>query len=486
MPGEQSAFQYDFYIYSTDSNKLKKIDISKYPDQEVKVVRFDFDSQSDYVYLTRKSRTCDKFDLLRVSTLTGKVFEVISETSKPSWTRRFIQVNMFNQGDDIIWWSERSGYGHFYLYNKEGECKSQITSGDLVAWNIERIDTLGRKLIFSGYGGDPNIDPNYKRYFSVNFDGSDQHCITPENADHQITFSPDNQFFYDEYSTVDVPTTYAVRNIDGTLIKRIEHTDLSVQINAADDSTILYGVMFKPFDFDSTKQYPIIACVYPGPQEDYLPMKFALDHDSQQKLSQMGCIVVNISYRGSNNRRGHQFHSYGYGNLRDYALPDCKYAIEQLGEQFDFIDLDHVGIYGHSGGGFMATTAILTYPDFFKVAIGVSGNYDNNIYTQWWGETHHGVQLLQDSLGSHFESKIPTTIELADNLKGKLMLITGDIDINVHMANSLRMANALIKADKEFDFFVFPGFGHGMGGEYYDKLIARYFYNNLITPSKIN
>ena len=218
---------------------------------------------------------------------------------------------------------------------------------------------------------------------------------------------------------------------------------------------------------------------------NFVPQSFTLDDNGNESLAQLGFIVINVGFRGSCFTRGRNYHCFGYGNLRDYALADCKFVIEQLANRYPFIDLDRVGIYGHSGGGFMAAASILTYPDFYKVAVAASGNHDNNIYTKWWGETYHGVKMHEkkvekrDSVVYSFESKIPTTIELAKNLKGKLLLITGDMDINVHMAHTIRLANALMQANKRFDLMLIPGADHGLGSPYYVNLIRYYFVENL-------
>ena len=289
-----------------------------------------------------------------------------------------------------------------------------------------------------------------------------------------------------------------LRDTKGRKIMELERPDLRllyemgwrkperIKVKAADGITDLYGVMYRPFDMDSTRKYPIIINVYPGPQENFVPQSFTLDDNGNESLAQLGFIVINVGFRGSCFTRGRNYHCFGYGNLRDYALADCKFVIEQLANRYSFIDLDRVGIYGHSGGGFMAAASILTYPGFYKVAVAASGNHDNNIYTKWWGETYHGVKMHEkkvekrDSVVYSFGSKIPTTIELAKNLKGKLLLITGDMDINVHMAHTIRLANALMQANKRFDLMLIPGADHGLGSPYYVNLIRYYFVENLL------
>jgi dipeptidyl aminopeptidase/acylaminoacyl peptidase len=277
----------------------------------------------------------------------------------------------------------------------------------------------------------------------------------------------------------------------------LETTDLSAAMEAgfkfpetfkvkADDGiTDLYGVMYKPFDFDANKKYPIIAYVYPGPQTESVTKTFA-PRNPNVALAQFGFIIIEVGNRGGNPQRSKWYHNYGYGNLRDYGLADKKAAIEQLSRKNSFIDIDRVGIYGHSGGGFMSTAAMLVYPDFFKVAVSSSGNHENNVYNKEWSEKHHGVKEVTDKDGNtKFEYTIDKNSELAKNLKGHLMLATGDIDDNVHMANTLRMADALIKANKRFDMVMLPGKRHGYADatDYFFWVRADYFCRFLIGDS---
>jgi dipeptidyl aminopeptidase/acylaminoacyl peptidase len=250
--------------------------------------------------------------------------------------------------------------------------------------------------------------------------------------------------------------------------------------------------MWKPFDFDSTKTYPIITYVYPGPQVEPFPIGFR--HVDETALSQLGFIVVAMGQRGGSPIRSKYYHNYGYGDLRDYPLKDNKYALEQLASRHSFIDLDKVGIYGHSGGGFMSTAALLTYPNFYNVAVSSAGNHDNNIYNLWWSEIHHGVKGIEneveaDSTSSdsiktetEFKSEIETNIDLAQNLEGHLMLVHGAIDNNVHPANTIKLANALIENGKKFDFMMLPGQRHGFGqfSPYFERLRWRYFAEHLL------
>jgi dipeptidyl aminopeptidase/acylaminoacyl peptidase len=241
--------------------------------------------------------------------------------------------------------------------------------------------------------------------------------------------------------------------------------------------------MYKPFNFDSTKKYAVMEYVYPGPQTEQVNKAFGRTMDRTDRLAQLGMIVITIGNRGGNPSRSKWYHNYGYGNLRDYGLADKKAAIEQLADRYPFIDIDRVGIYGHSGGGFMSTAAMLVYPDFFKVAVSSSGNHDNSIYNRWWSEKHHGVkEIISEKGDTSFAYMIEKNPEIARNLKGHLMLTTGDIDNNVHPGNTIRVANALIKANKRFDLVLLPGQRHAYTdmNEYFFWRMADYFSRYLI------
>jgi dienelactone hydrolase len=276
---------------------------------------------------------------------------------------------------------------------------------------------------------------------------------------------------------------FDIRILPKNIVSHIWSAELSdAKVKAGDSVTDLYGVMYKPFDFDEEKRYPIIAYVYPGPQTEAVNKSFTTRAQNVM-LAQLGFIVIEVGNRGGHPARSKWYHNYGYGNLRDYGLADKKTAIEQLAARHDFIDIDRVGIFGHSGGGFMSTAAMLVYPDFFKVAVSSSGNHENQIYNRWWSEKHHGVKEVTDEEGNvTFEYDIDKNSEIAENLKGRLLLATGDIDNNVHPGNTIRLAEALIKANKRFDFFLFPGQRHGFGmmNEYFFWLRADYFCKHLI------
>ncbi|MGD8869052.1 MAG: prolyl oligopeptidase family serine peptidase, partial [Gemmatimonadales bacterium] len=313
--------------------------------------------------------------------------------------------------------------------------------------------------------------------------------------DHRVEMGESNRFFVDNYSRVNTVPATALYDTRGRKIIDLEEADFSklfeagyqfpepYTVKAADGITDLYGVMYKPFDFDSTRVYPIVAYVYPGPQTEAVAKSFQA-RPYEVGLAQLGFVLITVGNRGGHPARSKWYHNYGYGNLRDYGLADKKTAIEQLADRHAYIDIDRVGIYGHSGGGFMSTAAMLVYPDFFKVAVSSSGNHNNDVYNRWWSEKHHGVkEVVDDSARVSFEYSIEKNSDLAANLKGHLLLTTGDIDNNVHMAGTLRVVEALIRANKRFDFFIFPGQRHGYrghSGDYWYWLRAEYFAKHLL------
>jgi dipeptidyl-peptidase 4 len=350
-------------------------------------------------------------------------------------------------------------------------------------------------VYFTANGREANEDPYYLHLYRVNFDGSNLRLLDVGDFDHNISMNDGKQYFIDNFSRVNTAPRSVLYNSEGRKVMDLESTDLSslfaagykfpqiFKVKADDGVTDLFGVMYKPFNFDSTKKYPVIEYVYPGPQTEAVNKGFGRGMDRMDRLSQLGFIVVTVGNRGGNPSRSKWYHTYGYGNLRDYALADKKATIEQLSDRYSFIDADRVGIYGHSGGGFMSTAAMLVYPDIFKVAVSSSGNHDNSIYNRWWSEKHNGVkEQIGEKGDTSFLYSIEKNPDLAKNLKGHLLLTTGDIDNNVHPANTIRMANALIKANKRFDLLLLPGQRHAYGDmqEYFFWRMADYFSEWLL------
>lgn len=482
LPNEKGVRHSKIFWYNADTREFRELPIDKFKNQKV---TFDYTRNGKDIYFTRRTRALDTLELCHVDIPSGEVRVVITEVTKPHLNINEFNYRLVNGDRQILWWSDRTGRGNYYLYDTNGKLLHRVTQGNnLVAGNILFVDSVSQQMVFAGYGEEKDTDPNYTYYYTVQLNGKKQRCLTPGNGQHELTLSDNKKYAIDKCSRMDMPPVYSLITLayrdKSREIKRVEEQALRsagwikpriVKVKAADGKTDLYGVMYLPADMDENKKYPIISNVYPGPQADQIPRSFIIDDNGNQSLADLGFVVINVQPRGSSPIRDKAFYTYGYDNLRDYPLADDKHTIETLATQYRFIDLNKVGIYGHSGGGFQTVAAMLTYPDFYKVGVAASGNHDNNIYIEWWGETYHGLK------------KIPTNMELAGNLKGKLLLMSGDMDDNVPYASTLRMADALIKAGKRFDMFVFPGMDHSLYGSYYDNMIRNYFKDHLLKPA---
>ena len=488
LPNGNGIRRYRLYWYNADTGEGRMLPIMPNPDY---FVQMDF-GQSGDPYFLRRSRSVDTLELCRINPVSGDVSVVISEVCKPHVNVNMFKYHLLENGRQVLWWSDRTGRGNYYLYDgRTGRLLNRVTQGDrLVAGRIEKIDTLNRSMIFLGYGQEGG-DPHYTYYYKVGLNGKNQQLLTYGNGEHSLTYSKDGHYAIDHYSRMDMPSVYNVVSIDHPKkhfeLCRIAEADALkagwvkptlIHVKAADEQTDLYGVMYLPSDsslFTLHSSLPIITNVYPGPQDDQIPRSFTVDDNGNQSLAELGFVVINVQPRGSSPLRDRDFYTYGYGNLRDYPIADDKHTIETLARQYRFIDTTRVGIYGHSGGGFETVTAMLTYPDFYKVGVAASGNYDNSTYIQWWAETYQG-----------YGKPIPTAMELAKNLKGRLLLMTGEVDENVPVASTVRMADALQKAGKRFDMMVFPEQGHGLYGSYYQNIIRYYFLEHLVKPEKLD
>ena len=504
LAGDKNVTQYELLLGDIDKREVKKVDINRWPDQYIDVLYASKDGKR--LYFQRYNRTWNQSDICEVDVETGKVRVVIHEENKPYLDYQMRNVSFLNDGKEILFRSERNGWGHYYLYDTAtGNLKNQLTDGTWVAGPVAQIDTVGRKMYFYGYGREKGIDPYYYILYEAHLDRPNAlRLLTPENASHEVSISPSCRYLVDSYSTVSQEPVNVVRNRNGKVIRTWEKPDLQpvyemgwkaperFKVKAADGVTDLYGVMWKPADFDSTKVYPIISNVYPGPFFEYVPTRFTINDVYNTRLAQLGFIVITVGHRGGTPMRGKAYHTYGYNNMRDYPLADDKYAIEQLAARYPFIDATKVGIYGHSGGGFMSAAAICTYPDFYSAAVSSAGNHDNRIYNKGFVEIHYGVDekvtTTKDSLGVEsktydYSVRVRPNQELAKNYKHGLLLFTGAIDQTVNPANTLRLVDALIKADKDFDMFVLPKCTHGFFGEsesFFEHKMWRHFARLLL------
>lgn len=504
FPGDKQVTHNSLIIIDVVNKTARKAPIEKWPDQYVMV--FSESSKGDLLFFERTKRTWDEVDICSVNTKTLEVRQIINEVDKPYRDPHARNVEVLNDGKDILLRSERTGWGHYYHYDGDGNLKNTITSGKWSCGHIVSIDTLGRTIYFYGYGSE-DINPSYYRLYKANIDRHGAMLLSKEDGQHSVNFLKSNRYYVDTYSRMDMEPKFLLKDNTGKVVCELAKPDLKdvydagwrkperFIVKAADRMTNLYGVMWKPSNFNPDKKYPIISVVYPGPYSSHVPSTFALSDRYCLQMAQLGFIVIAVSHRGDSPMRGKTYHRFGYGNMRDYPLADDKYVIEQLARKHSYIDIDKVGIYGHSGGGFMAAAAICTYPDFYKAAVSCSGNHDNNIYNRGWGECYNGVKevekVVKDSLGNEtkeyeYKFSVKSNAEIAKNLKGHLMLVTGDMDKNVNPAHTYRMAQALIEAGKDFDMLVIPGAGHGYGSadKYFEKKMYRFFAKHLLGDTR--
>ena len=506
MPGEKDTTREELYIFDFATKNHKEIPVSEFknenlglwsakmlkstPDDGPRILFWLGDNEGFYMY--RTSRDQKRIDLMRVQ-LDGSSKVLIQERSNV-----YLDIErplFFNNGKEFVFWSERDGWGHLYLYDSNGNLKNQITKGEYHISGTEGVDEKTRKLFVTANGKEANENPYYGHLYSINLDGSNLTLLNKGDFDHNIDFNDAQTFYVDNWSRVNTNPESTLYDRAGRKVMNLEKADLTqlfaagykypepFTVKADDGITDLYGVMYKPFDFDSTKKYPLIEYVYPGPQTEAVNASFGRSMDRTDRLAQLGFIVITVGNRGGNPARSKWYHTYGYGNLRNYGLSDKKAAAEQIADRYSYIDINKIGITGHSGGGFMSTAAMLVYPDFFKVAVSGSGNHENNIYNRPWSERHHGVlERITPKGDTTFTYNIDKNSSLAKNLKGHLMLSTGDIDNNVHPANTIRMADALIKANKRFDFVLMPEQRHGYGNmtEYFFWKLGEYFAEHLL------
>ena len=428
-------------------------------------------------------------------TETGEVREVFEETVPTYYESGVNAINWryFPATNEILWYSERDNWGHLYLYDsRTGKLKNQVTKGDFVVARVTDIDEKSRRVWFTTAGMDPK-NPYYQRYCRVDFDGKNFTDLTPATGTHQVSWSPSKKYLIDTYSEPDVPPAFELRDADGNSLLALGKADISrlesetawtpatpVKLKAADGETDIYGLVYTPKHFEPGKKYPVINYIYPGPQGGSVrSWSFSPVSGDNRALAELGFIVVAIEGT-SNPYRSKGYHDMNYGNMGENTLPDQMAGIRQLAQQFP-IDLDKVGIWGHSGGGFATAAAMFKYPDFYKVGISESGNHDNRNYEDDWGERYNG--LLENA---DYEAQANPTH--AKNLKGKLMLAHGMMDNNVPPYNTLLVVEALQKANKDFDLVIFPSATHGFGAysNYMMRLRWDYFVRHLqgLTPPK--
>ncbi|MGB6980064.1 MAG: DPP IV N-terminal domain-containing protein [Candidatus Acidiferrales bacterium] len=439
-----------------------------------------------YDYDTRGEKT---IEMRVVDATTGDQSVVFRESSEkyvdPGETSiRFIQ----NTGEMVVT-SERDGWDHLYLFDKTGQMKQQLTQGPWVVHRIEFIDEKTRRVYFLAGGREKGEDPYQTHLYSVGLDGKGLTLLTPENANHSVSISPDAAFFVDNYSRPDLPAVSVLRRLsDGSVVKTLEQSDVSeiqkmgwkfpepFEGKSSDGSVDLYGLIWRPTNLDPTKKYPVIEQIYTGPQDFFVPKSFrSALYSGFQSVADLGFVVVMVDGRGTTGR-SRSFHEFSYRNLGG-AFGDHVAMIKQMAEKYPYMDITRVGIYGTSAGGYGAAHAMLMFPDFYKVCVSISGDHDPRLDKAWWNELYQGYPV-----GADYAEQSNVTI--ADKLQGHLLLEHGDVDDNVHPAETMRFVNALIKANKNFDMLFVPNMFHGENSLYLVRRRWDYFVQNLlgVTP----
>jgi len=509
LPGDSNIIMIQRVIIDVDTPKVIRLQIP--PDPHRGTLSDDVSSSGTFddvdwspdgnelaFISTSRDHKVEKFRIANANT--GEVREVFTEKVPTQYESGQGAINWryLPKSHEIIWYSERDNWGHLYLYDSNtGKLKNKITSGDFVVTQLLKVDQKNRQLYFLADGREKQ-NPYFTQFCKVDFSGKHLTTLTPETGNHSIQFSPDEKYFIDSYSQPDVPAVTVLCNLNGKVISTLAKTDVSrlkakgwqqpkvFSVKAADGKTDIYGLMFIPTKIDTSKKYPLIDYIYPGPQGGSVgSWSFEASRGDDQALAELGFIVIEIEGT-SNPLRSKSYHDMSYGDMAENTLPDQVTGIRQLAQRYSYIDTSEIGIWGHSGGGFATADAMFTYPDFFKVGIAESGNHDNRNYEDDWGERYNGLLKTGDQGVSNYESQANELY--AKNLKGKLMLAHGMMDDNVPPSNTMLVIEALEKANKDYDLVIFPNSHHGYGQYSFYMMRRRwdYFVKNLLkaTPPK--
>lgn len=519
LPGDSLIFRIERVVVHLQGPRLVKLKMLADPHRSTisdhiagrggKFLDVEWSVDGTQLAFVSSSRDHKEAHLQMADPSTGQVRSVLREKVATYYESgaRDVCWRVLNSSNEVVWFSERDNWGHLYLYDLvSGTLKQQITKGEWAVLQVIHIDEAKRQIYFLGSNREAG-DPYFQHLYRINIDGTEMTNLTPESANHSISFSASKNYFLDTYSTPTIPPTSLIRSLDGNVVMKIEEGDVSeliasgwvepipFSVKARDNQTDLYGLMYKPTNFDASKKYPILNYLYPGPQSGSVGTRsFVTSRSDKQSLAELGFIVVEVDAMGSPGR-SKSFHDAYYGNMGDNGIPDQITMIEQLAAQNPWMDISKVGIWGHSGGGFASTDAILRYPDFYKVAVSGAGNHDNRNYEDDWGEKWQGLLVNYPQKSDSARQKINVEVQVAEektnydnqanqllarNLKGKLLIAHGMMDGNVHPSNTLLVVDALIAADKDFDMLVFPNAGHGFGNSrYFLKRRWDYFVQHL-------
>jgi dipeptidyl aminopeptidase/acylaminoacyl peptidase len=486
LPGD-TLTAYELNLFQMDGHKQIKPKVDRI---DLDFPRLRWSADGSKLTFEKTDRGHQRFRLIEVDARSGDVRNLIDERSKTFiWTAhkedlRLSLVNWLQKTDEIIYVSERDGWRHLYLIDaKEGKVKNQITRGDWVVRGIDRIDEERRQVWFRASGMDPGQDPYLVHFYRVNFDGTNLVALTEGNGSHTIQFSPDRKYIIDTYSRVDMAPVHELRRVaGGKLVCPLEKADAG-ELEATgwkppevfvatgrDGKTDIWGIIARPRHLDPSRKYPVIESIYAGPQGSFVPKSWSA-FSRYAALTNLGFIVVQIDGMGTANR-SKAFHDVCWHNLKDAGFPDRIAWHKAVAQKYPYYDLDRVGIYGTSAGGQNAAGAVLFHPDFYKAAVAACGCHDNRMDKASWNEQWMGYPV-----GPQYAES--SNITHAANLRGKLLLIVGELDDNVPPESTYRFVDALIKAGKDFEFLVLPGMRHTNGGAYGVRRMQDFFVRHL-------
>ena len=514
LPGDENIFEIERLIVDLKSKKIIPLKIKNDYQRSTTTdhiagrngVLLDTQWKDDGSELAFISSTRDHKEahLQIANSKTGFVKSIHRETTETYYESGVRGENwrVLFDSNEFIWYSEKDNWGHLYLYDlKSGELKNQITQGKWLVRTVLHIDENERKIFFTA-GGKEEGNPYHVYLYVVNFDGTELECLTPEKGTHNVTPSEDWSYFTTTFSTTNNPPKTLLKNRSGDVLKELASADISqllknnwqkpieFSVKARDNETDIYGLLYLPSFYNENHKYPVLNYIYPGPQSGSIGnYSFSVARRDFQALAELGFVVLGVDAMGTPGR-SKSFHDAYYGNMGDNGLPDNIKAIKDLSKEYKGMDIDRVGIWGHSGGGFASTRAILQYPDFYDVAVSSSGNHDNRNYEADWAEKWQGLLKYIDDDSSDGEKNYDfrkTNYDnqanqlLAKNLKGKLLLAHGNLDDNVPPYSTLLVVDALIKENKDFDLIIFPNKRHGYGdmNNYFTRRKWDYFVKNL-------
>jgi dipeptidyl aminopeptidase/acylaminoacyl peptidase len=504
LPGDEHIFMLHRVIIDVDGAKVTPLKMDPDPHRSTLCdhivcrgqdwVDVHWSSDGTQLAFASTSRDHTHTQLKVADAASGAVRDVLEEKVDTFFESGNGRVNwrVLFDSNEVIWFSQRDDWGHLYLYDlKSGKLKHRITSGEGNVTQLLRIDETARELVFQAVGKEKGRDPYYTHLYSIGMDGKNLTLLTPEDANHDISLASSGLYFVDSYSTPVTPPVAVLRDDDGKLVLTLEKADISklaaagwkpptpFTVKARDGKTDLYGLMYTPTKMDASQKYPIINHIYPGPQTGSVGSRsFSPARGDTQAIAELGFIVVQVDGMGTP-WRSKKFHEAYYGNMGDNTLPDQIAAMKQLAERHQFIDLERVGIYGHSGGGYATAAAMFRHPDFFRVGVSQAGNHDNRNYEDDWAEKWMDLLKKTGEKTTNYDDQ--ANQNHAKNLKGKLLIAHGTMDTNVPVYNTLLVVDELIKANKDFDLILFPNRGHGFGSEPY--MVRRrwdYFVKHLM------